>query len=125
MVSTHRPGPGRHDPRPHLDPTSPWVVSVRELGRSPGNMRSVTRTVPGPAEPARLGLETIYVDADEPVELDLRLESVTEGVYVSGTVRAALVTDRFPVGAPTHVPPVNRRWAGPGDHVRGGPSLEA
>jgi MinD-like ATPase involved in chromosome partitioning or flagellar assembly len=38
---------------------------------------------------------------------------------------AALVTDRFAVGAPTHVPPVNRRWAGPGDHVRGGPSLEA
>jgi uncharacterized protein len=90
-VSTHRPGPDRHDARPHLDPASPWVVSVRELGRSPGSMRSVTRTVPGPAEPARLGLETIYVDAGEPVELDLRLESVTEGVYVSGTVRADLV----------------------------------
>ena len=54
-------------------------------------MRSLTRTVPGPAEPARLGLDTIHVAAGRPIELDLRLESVTEGVYVSGTVNAGLV----------------------------------
>lgn len=53
-------------------------------------MRSYTRTIPAPAEPARLGLESIAVPAGEPVELDVRLEAVTEGVYVSGTVRAPL-----------------------------------
>jgi uncharacterized protein len=53
-------------------------------------MRSYRRTVPAPAEPAVLGLETIAVPAGEPVELDVRLESVTEGVYVSGTVHASL-----------------------------------
>jgi uncharacterized protein len=52
-------------------------------------MRSYTRTIPAPAEPA-LGLETIAVQAGEPVELDVRLESVTEGVYVSGSVHASL-----------------------------------
>jgi uncharacterized protein len=82
-VSTHHPKPG------HPDPSSPWVFITRELGRRPGNMRTYTRTIPAPAEPA-LGLETITVPAGEPVELDVRLESVTEGVYVSGSVRASL-----------------------------------
>jgi uncharacterized protein len=54
-------------------------------------MRSLTRTATAPGEPARLGLDGIHVAAGEPVELDLRLESVTEGVYVSGTARARLV----------------------------------
>jgi uncharacterized protein len=53
-------------------------------------MRSYTRSVEAPVEPAALGLDTIGVPAGTPVELDLRLESVTEGVYVSGTAHAAL-----------------------------------
>lgn len=53
-------------------------------------MRSYHRTVSAPADPARLGVETIGVPAGTPVELDVRLESVTEGVYVSGTARAVL-----------------------------------
>jgi uncharacterized protein len=53
-------------------------------------MRTYSRTIDAPADPARLGLETIAVPAGAPVELGVRLESVTEGVYVSGTVRAAL-----------------------------------
>ena len=35
--------------------------------------------------------DSIYVATGEPVELELRLESVTEGVYVSGSVAAKLV----------------------------------
>lgn len=46
-------------------------------------MRAITRTVPAPAD---LGLEMISVPAGADLHLDLRLESVTEGVLVSGTV---------------------------------------
>lgn len=84
-VSTHHRGPG------HPDPTSPWVFGTRELGRRPGASKSYTRVVPAPAEPHRLGLETIAVPTGSPVDLQVRLESVTEGVYVSGTAHAELV----------------------------------
>jgi DUF177 domain-containing protein len=53
-------------------------------------MRTYARRIDAPAEPARLGLETIAVPQGELIELDVRLESVTEGVYVSGTVHAPL-----------------------------------
>jgi uncharacterized protein len=53
-------------------------------------MRSYHRTVPAPPDDTRLGLEVIAVPAGAPIELDVRLESVTEGVYLSGTVRAPL-----------------------------------
>jgi uncharacterized protein len=46
-------------------------------------MRAVTRTVPAPKD---LGLELIGVPQGTDLELDLRLESVSEGVLVSGTV---------------------------------------
>ncbi len=83
-MSTHHPLPG------HPDPASPWVFGTRELGRRPGADKSYTRTIPAPAEPDRLGLETIGVPAGSPVELRVRLESVTEGVYVSGSAHAEL-----------------------------------
>jgi len=66
------------------------VFDIRELGRRPGAMRSYQRTIAAPADPVRLGLDSIAVPAGTDVELDVRLESVTEGVYVSGTVSAAL-----------------------------------
>jgi uncharacterized protein len=83
-VSTHHPTPG------HPDPASPWVFSTRELGRRPGAMRSYTRSIPGPSRSSWLGLETVGVPSGEPIELDIRMESVTEGVYLSGTVHAPL-----------------------------------
>jgi uncharacterized protein len=83
-VSTHHPHPG------HPDPASPWVFATRELGRRPGVMRTYSRRIPAPVGPARLGLETIAVPDGTSIELDVRLESVTEGVYVSGTVHASL-----------------------------------
>ena len=72
---------------PRLDPRRPLVLDVRELGRRPGSMRTVARTVPAPED---LGIELARVPAGEPLELDLRLESVVEGVLVSGTVTAAV-----------------------------------
>jgi uncharacterized protein len=68
-----------------LDPRRPLVLDVRELGRRPGSMRPVRRTVPAPAD---LGVELARIAEGAPLELDLRLESVVEGVLVSGTVTA-------------------------------------
>ena len=76
-------------PSPRDAATSPWVFGTRELGRRPGALRTYSRTVDAPAEPP-LGIETIGVPPGSPVELDVLLESVTEGVYVSGTAHAAL-----------------------------------
>ena len=70
-----------------LDPRAPLVLDTRELGRRPGSQREVSRTVPAPAD---LGIEVLGVPEGSPVELDLRLEAVMEGVLVTGTARAVL-----------------------------------
>lgn len=80
--------PEHTTPRPRLDPRDPLVLDTRELGRRPGSMRAVRFTAPAPAG---LGLEMIGVPEGAPLDLDLRLESVTEGVLVSGTVTAPVV----------------------------------
>jgi uncharacterized protein len=72
-------------PRP--DPRSPLVLDTRELARRPGTMRTLTRSAPAPAD---LGLDVLGVPTGAPLDLDLRLESVVEGVLVSGTVGAPL-----------------------------------
>ena len=82
--------PSGHLPSGRPDPTSPWVFSTRELGRRAGAMRSVHRDVPAPPDDERIGLDVIGVPAGATISLDVRLESVTEGVYVSGTVSAPL-----------------------------------
>jgi uncharacterized protein len=69
----------------HLDPRSPLVLDTRELPRRPGSMRTVERVVPAPAD---LGLELIRVPEGADLTLDLRMESVSEGVLVSGTASA-------------------------------------
>jgi uncharacterized protein len=70
-----------------LDPRAPLVLDTRELGRRPGSEREVVLTVPAPAE---LGIEVLRVPEGSPVELDLRLEAVMEGVLVTGTAQAGL-----------------------------------
>jgi uncharacterized protein len=70
-----------------LDPRAPLVLDTRELGRRPGSQRDVVITVPAPAE---LGIEVLSVPEGSPVELDLRLEAVMEGVLVTGTATAGL-----------------------------------
>ncbi|WP_169164928.1 YceD family protein [Cellulomonas taurus] len=72
----------------HLDPRSPFVLDTHELGRRPGSMRRVQRTV---AAPEDLGAEVIGVPTGTDVELDLQLEAVMEGVFVSGSARARAV----------------------------------
>ncbi|GAA3806383.1 YceD family protein [Nocardioides panacisoli] len=68
-----------------LDPRAPFVLDTRELGRRPGSQRHVTLTVPAPAD---LGIEVLHVPEGAPVDLDLRLEAVMEGVLVTGTAEA-------------------------------------
>jgi uncharacterized protein len=63
------------------------VLDTRELGRRPGSQRQVERTVPAPAD---LGIEVLRVPEGSPVEIDLRLEAVMEGVLVTGTASAVL-----------------------------------
>ena len=65
-----------------LDPRRPLVLDVRNLQRTPGSMVTVTRDVPAPAH---LGVAMARVPQGSPIALDLRLESVLEGVLVSGT----------------------------------------
>ncbi len=64
-----------------LDPRDPFVVDTRELGRRPGAMREIVRTAPAPHD---LAIPVIAIAPDTPIELALRLESVVEGVLVSG-----------------------------------------
>ena len=70
-------------PAPRHD--SPWVIDTRTLGRRPGTMRTLRVAVPLDAP---MGLEVLAVPAGAEVDLDIRLESVAEGVLVSGTAAA-------------------------------------
>jgi uncharacterized protein len=72
-----------HQTPAHLDPRSPLVLDTRDLPRRPGALRVVERSVPAPAD---LGLELIGVPPGTELDLRLRLESVSEGVLVSGTI---------------------------------------
>ena len=72
MSSPHRP----------LDRRSGLVLDTHELGRRAGAMKLIRTTVEAPAD---LGIAVIGVPPGSPIELDLRLESVVEGVLVSGT----------------------------------------
>ncbi|MBB1155087.1 MULTISPECIES: YceD family protein [Amycolatopsis] len=75
------------NPRPaQLDDRSPWVVDTRELGRRAGLSRELRRSAPVPTS---LGVPGVLeIREGEPVELDLMLESVVEGVLVTGTAAA-------------------------------------
>jgi uncharacterized protein len=68
-----------------LDPRSPLVFDTTALGRRPGTMDQVSRTVEAPSD---FGTDVIAVKEGQPVELDLRLESVVEGVLVTGSASA-------------------------------------
>ncbi|WP_094292240.1 YceD family protein [Mycobacterium neumannii] len=74
----------------HRASRSPLVINISRLGRRPGSMMTVSETVPSPS---RIGLDLIAIDKGAPLGLDLRVESVSEGVLVSGTVSAPTTGD--------------------------------
>ncbi|BCP11447.1 hypothetical protein MINTM020_35450 [Mycobacterium paraintracellulare] len=61
------------------------TFDITRLGRRPGAMVTVRNTVPSRA---RIGLDMIAIEAGAPLELDLQVQSVSEGVLVTGTVTA-------------------------------------
>ncbi|WP_173318080.1 YceD family protein [Streptomyces fulvorobeus] len=62
------------------------MFDTRELGRRPGALKRLTRSVEAPKD---LGIDgVIGVPEGAPLALKLRLESVMEGVLVTGTARA-------------------------------------
>ncbi|WP_326610230.1 DUF177 domain-containing protein [Streptomyces scopuliridis] len=82
-----------HDPKAgktlnaRLDHRNPLVFDTHELGRRPGALQKLTRSVPAPKDLGIAGV--IGTPEGVPVELALRLESVMEGVLITGTARAA------------------------------------
>jgi DUF177 domain-containing protein len=71
----------QHHSTHHLNPRAPLVLDTKDLPRRPGAMRVIRRTVHAPDG---LGLGLIGVPTGADLTLDLRLESVSEGVLVSG-----------------------------------------
>lgn len=71
-----------------IDLRSPWVISIHELVRRPGELKEFHRDIPAPAQ---VRVEMIGVREGSPITVDVRLESVSEGVLATGTVGAELI----------------------------------
>ncbi|MBY0442939.1 MAG: DUF177 domain-containing protein [Mycobacteriaceae bacterium] len=74
--------------RRHPGRRSPLIIDIARVGRRPGAMFVLRSTV---MSTIRIGVELIAIEQDAPLDLDLRVESVSEGVLVTGTVAAPTV----------------------------------
>ncbi len=83
MPAAPPPRPGAASTDARRPAANPWFVDLRELGRRAGSMHELERTLPAPAD---WRIELIGVPEGAEVHLRLRLESVMEGVLVSGEV---------------------------------------
>lgn len=70
-----------------LDRRSGLVLDTHDLGRQAGALRRVRTDAEAPEG---LGNDVIGVPPASPIELDLRLESVVEGVLVTGVATASV-----------------------------------
>lgn len=61
----------------------PLVVSVTNLIHRPGTMETLTEVLPAPAD---LGNTLIGVEEGSDIDLDIRMESVVDGILVTGSV---------------------------------------
>lgn len=69
------------------DEKKPWVVAVTELIDTPGASEELQVTWPAPAE---LAVPLLGVEKGSAMQVDVRLDSVHEGILVSGTVDGTL-----------------------------------
>jgi uncharacterized metal-binding protein YceD (DUF177 family) len=83
MPAAPLPRPGAASTDARRPGANPWFVDLRELGRRAGSMQEIERSLPAPAE---WRVELIGVPEGAEVRMRLRLESVMEGVLVSGEV---------------------------------------
>ena len=72
----------------HRPEASPYRVPVRDLVRRPGAQHQVSETFPTPVV---LGTDVIGVPEGKDIELNVSLDSLSEGIWVSGTVHALAV----------------------------------
>jgi uncharacterized metal-binding protein YceD (DUF177 family) len=82
----HRSGAASTDAR--RSAANPWKVDLRELGRRAGSLHELDRTAPAPGD---WRVELIGVPQGAEVGLHLRLESVMEGVLVTGDLDVPVV----------------------------------
>ena len=71
----------------HLNPRSGLVIDTHELGRRVGAMKDIQRIAEAPDG---IGTDVIGVPPGSSVEFELRLESVVEGVLVTGAAEVTL-----------------------------------
>ena len=70
-------------------PTGPWVIDTRDLGRRPGTSRGYHRKFEATSDFGMV--DVIGIPSGAEVEFDVLLESVVEGVLVTGTVNGPTV----------------------------------
>ncbi len=68
--------------------SQPLVFDTRSLGRRAGTEKTVDRVVEAPAD---LGHDVIGVAEGSPIDIELRLEAVMDGVLATGTASARAV----------------------------------
>jgi DUF177 domain-containing protein len=78
---------GAASPDARRPAANPWRLDLRELGRRPGSLQELERTLLAPTD---WRVELIGVPEGGEVRLRLRLEAVMEGVLVSGDVAVPL-----------------------------------
>ncbi|MFD1722474.1 YceD family protein [Amnibacterium endophyticum] len=84
-----------------MNARSPYVQNVRDLVRHPGEMRERTVDL---EVPERLGEGLVAVQQGSPLHVDLRLESLHEGVLASGDVVATAQGECARCLAPVSLP---------------------
>jgi len=72
----------------HRPAASPLTYLLRDMSRRPGAQLTESLTFPAPVV---LGTDVIGVPEGNEVELELSFESVSDGIWVSGTVKAQAV----------------------------------
>lgn len=64
---------------------TPFIYSAHDLPRRAGEMRQVTLEID---EHEELGFEVLAIAKDEPIDIEMTLQSVDEGVLVTANVRS-------------------------------------
>lgn len=68
-------------------PTNPYLVNIATISRKPGTMRELELDL---TVPERIGEGLIYFDKGAELEVDLRLESLHDGILATGDVHGNL-----------------------------------